>query len=87
MDWDKPIGRDNVFSLMWDYQNEDLQRITGEYMCLISELYRKQMGIGIVEEFFNNSSDDSNKDEGVAKEDRSEEIIKNSGESHMRIIK
>ena len=23
MDWDKPIGRDNVFSLMWDYCNED----------------------------------------------------------------
>lgn len=39
MDWDKPIGRDNVFSLMWDYCNEDLERILMEYMCLISDLH------------------------------------------------
>ena len=87
MDWDKPIGRENVFNLMWDYQNEDLQRITGEYMCLISELYRTQTGIGIAEEFFNNASDDSKGDEGATKGEQTEEIVKNSEKPHMRLIK
>ena len=44
MDWDKPIGRDNMYDLLWDYQNDDLQEVCVEFTCAMSAIYRSQTG-------------------------------------------
>lgn len=92
MDWDKPIGRDNVFNLMWDYQNEDLYRITIEYMIAISDLHRKQTGMGLADEFaemFDIPSYSINKDAGLIQDNQTGEIIKMDEKklSHIKMIK
>lgn len=92
MDWDKPIGRDNVFSLMWDYCNEDLERILMEYMCLVSDLHKKKTGKGFAEvfsEMYNIPSYSINKDAGLIQDNQTGEIIKmdNKKQSHIKIIK
>ena len=44
MDWDKPVGRDNISELLWDYQNDDLREAYVEFMCATSAIYRSQNG-------------------------------------------
>ena len=51
MDWDKPIGRDNMYDLLWDYQNDDLREVCVEFTCAMSAIYRSQTGKGIAEEW------------------------------------
>lgn len=92
MDWDEPIGRDNVFSLMWDYCNEDLERILGEYMCLVSELHKKKTGKGFAEvfaEMFDIPSYSINEDAGLIQDNQTGEIIKMDEKkpSHIKMIK
>lgn len=92
MDWDKPIGRDNVFSLMWDYCNEDLERILSEYMCLISDLHKKKTGKGFAEvfsEMYDVPSYSINKDAGLIQDNQTGEIIKMNSkkQSHIKIVK
>lgn len=92
MDWDKPIGRDNVFSLMWDYCNEDLERILMEYMCLISDLHKKKTGKGFAEvfsEMYDVPSYSINKDAGLIQDNQTGEIIKidSKKQSHIKIVK
>ena len=92
MDWDKPIGRDNVFSLMWDYCNEDLERILMEYMCLISDLHKKKTGKGFAEvfsEMYDVPSYSINKDAGLIQDNQTGEIIKmdNKKQRHIKIVK
>lgn len=92
MDWDKPIGRDNVFSLMWDYCNEDLERILMEYMCLISDLHKKKTGKGFAEvfsEMHDIPSYSINKDAGLIQDNQTGEIIKmdSKKQSHIKIVK
>lgn len=92
MDWAKPIGRKNVFSLMWDYQNEDLYRITIEYMIAISDLHRKQTGMGLADEFaemFDIPSYSINEDTGLIQDNQTGEIVKMDAKkpSHIKMIK
>lgn len=51
MDWDKPIGRDKLYDLLWDYQNDDLREVCVEFTCAMSAIYRSQTGKGIVEQW------------------------------------
>ena len=51
MDWDKPIGRDVMSELLWDYENDNLRHMYVEYMCAMSAIYRSQTGKGIAEQW------------------------------------
>ncbi len=48
----EPIGRGNIFSLLWDYWNWDLNLFLVEYMSVMSDLNRLETGKGIMEQFF-----------------------------------
>lgn len=52
MDWDKPIGRDELSELLWDYDNSDLRHAYNEYTSAMSAIYKAQTGKGIIEKFF-----------------------------------
>jgi hypothetical protein len=47
----KPIGQDNIFSLLWDYWNWDLNFFLVECMLAMSDSRRLQGKKGIAEEF------------------------------------
>ncbi len=51
MDWDKPIGRDELSELLWDYDNEDLRNAYVEFTTAMSAIFRAQTGKGIAEKF------------------------------------
>ena len=52
MHWDKPIGRDELSELLWDYYNADLRHAYMEYTSAMSAIYKAQTGKGIMEKFF-----------------------------------
>lgn len=49
---DNAVGRDNVFELLWDYQNDDLWDIFSFFLSCMSTIHREQTSMGIAEEFF-----------------------------------
>lgn len=49
---DSAVGRDDVFGLLWDYENNDLRKITLFYMECMSALYRQQTGVSMTDKFF-----------------------------------
>ena len=51
MNWDKPIGRDELSELLWDYYNADLRHAYMEYTSAMSAIYKAQTGKGIMEKF------------------------------------
>jgi len=51
MDWDKPIGRNELSELLWDYENTDLRHAYIEFTTAMSAIYRAQTGKGIAEQF------------------------------------
>lgn len=48
---DNAVGRDEVFDLMWDYENKDLREVTVFFMSCMSAMYERQTGVGIAEKF------------------------------------
>ncbi len=52
VDWDKPIGRDELSELLWDYMNADLRHAYMEYTSAMSAMFKAQTGKGIAEKFF-----------------------------------
>ena len=40
MDWDKPIGRDELSELLWDYMNKELRHTYVEFTMAMSAIYR-----------------------------------------------
>lgn len=51
MDWDKPLGKEGMLDLLWDYQNDDLRNFLSEYLSATSELYRAETGKGLAEQW------------------------------------
>ena len=77
---------------LWDYCNEDLERILSEYMCLVSDLHKKKTGKGFAEvfsEMYDIPSYSINKDAGLIQDNQTGEIIKmdNKKQSHIKIVK
>lgn len=90
MEWDEPIGRDNVFDLLWDYMNDDLREICIEYMGVISEFYRLQTGKGIAEQFCEENNIGTytvDRKAGIIKNNQTGDIAKLNKASHLKIIK
>lgn len=90
MDWDKPLGRDKMSDLLWDYQNTDLRNVYIEYMCATSALYRAQTGKGIAEEWADDMGIPTysvDNEEGFIRDNQTGKISKLEKSSHIQIVK
>lgn len=90
MDWNQPIGRDNVFDLLWDYVNDDLRRVTVEYMGILSDIYRSQTGKGIEEQFCEDNGIGTytiDRDTGFMRDNKTEEVSRFKKQSHIQVVK
>ena len=90
MDWDKPIGRDNISDLLWDYQNDDLREVCVEFTCAMSAIYRSQTGKGIAEEWCDEigiptyAVDNTN---GIMRDNQTGKVTKIKKKSHIQVVK
>jgi len=90
MDWDKPIGRDELSELLWDYENADLRHAYVEFTTAMSAIYRAQTGKGIAEEWCDNMGVPIytiDKETGIMKDNQTGDIIKPKKVSHLQIVK
>lgn len=90
MDWDKPIGRDGLSELFWDYENEELRHAYIEFTTAMSAIYRAQTGKGIAEIWCDNMGIPTfteDKETGIMKNNRTGDIMKPKKVSHIQIIK
>lgn len=90
MDWDKPIGRDNVLELLWDYENDDLREAYVEFMCATSAIYRSQTGKGIAEQFCDDMGIPTytiNKETGIIRDNQTGQTTKLKSRSNLQIVK
>lgn len=90
MDWDKPIGRDELSELLWDYMNEDLRNVCVDYMCVMSAIYRSRTGKGIAETWLDDMGIPSytmNKEIGIMINNQTGDIMKPKKASYLHIVK
>lgn len=90
MDWDKPIEREGILAILWDYQNNDLIEMYLEYMSAASAIYRSQTGKDIAEQWCEDNGIPTytiNSDSGVIRDNQTGEITKISKRSHIQIVK
>lgn len=90
MDWDKPIGRDELSELLWDYDNSDLRHANVEFTTAMSAIYRAQTGKGIAEKFCDDHGIPTytiDRETGIMKNNQTGDIMKPKKASHLHIVK
>lgn len=90
MNWDKPIGRDELSELLWDYYNADLRHAYIEFTTAMSAIYRAQTGRGIIEKFFEDRGVPTytmDRETGIMKNNQTGDIMKPQNVSHIQIVK
>lgn len=90
MDWEKPIGRDELSELLWDYMNDDLRHAYVEFTTAMSAIYRAQTGKGIAETWLDDFGIPSytiNKETGIMINNQTGDIMKPKKVSHLHIVK
>lgn len=90
MDWNKPIGRDELSELLWDYYNADLRHAYMEYTSAMSAIYKAQTGKGIMEKFFEDCGVPTytmDRETGIMKNNQTGDIVKTQKVSHIQIVK
>lgn len=90
MDMDKPVGRDNILDLLWDYQNDDLREAYVEFTCAMSSIYRSQTGKGIAEEWCDDIGIPTytiNKETGIIKDNQTGQTTKLKSRSNLQVVK
>ncbi|MCM1201389.1 MAG: hypothetical protein NC312_09170 [Bacteroides fragilis] len=90
MDWDKPIGRDELSELLWDYDNSDLRHAYVEFTTAMSAIYRAQTGKGIAETWLDDlgvPTYSENKETGIMRNNQTGDIMKPKKVSHLHIVK
>ncbi|MBD5535155.1 MAG: hypothetical protein HDQ99_05785 [Lachnospiraceae bacterium] len=90
MDWDKPIGRDELSELLWDYDNADLRHAYVEFTTAMSAIYRAQTGKGIAETWCDNigiPTYTEDRETGIRKNNQTGDIMKSKKVSHLQIVK
>lgn len=90
MDWDKPIGRDELSELLWDYENADLRHAYVEFTTAMSAIYRAQTGKGIAETWCDNMGIPTytiDKETGIMMDNQTGDIINPKKVSHLQIVK
>ncbi len=89
MDWDKPIGRDELSELLWDYENEELRHAYIEFTTAMSAIYKAQTGKGIMERFCEDHGVDTytmDKETGIMINNQTGDIMKAKKASHLQIV-
>lgn len=90
MDWDKPIGRDELSELLWDYENEELRHAYIEFTTAMSAIYRAQTGRGIAETWLDDLGIPTykmDKETGIMINNQTGDIMKSKKVSHIQIVK
>lgn len=91
MDWDKPVGRDNISNLLWDYQNDELRNAYIDYTCAASNIYKKQTGKSIAEKLCEDMDIGTytiNENLGIIQDNKTGKISKlNDKPSHLHVVK
>lgn len=90
MDMDKPVGRDNISDLLWDYQNDDLRETYVEFMCATSAIYRSQTGKGIAEQLCNDMGIPTytiNKETGIIRDNQTGQTTKLKSRRNLQVVK
>lgn len=89
MEWDKPIGRDELSELLWDYMNADLRHAYIEFTSAMSAIYRAQTGKGIAEKWCEDLGIPTytfDKETGIIKDNKTGNISKTKNTSHIQIV-
>lgn len=89
IDWDKPIGRDELSELLWDYDNSDLRHAYIEYTTAMSAIYRAQTGKGIMEQWCADrriAAYTMDKETGVMKDNQTGDVFKTQKVSHLHLV-
>ena len=89
MDWDKPIGRNELSELLWDYYNADLRHAYLEFTNAMSAMYKAQTGKGIMEKFLEDRGVPvytMDKETGIMKNNQTGDIVKPKKVSHIQIV-
>lgn len=90
MDWDKPVGRDELSELLWDYENEELRHAYIEFTTAMSAMYKAQTGKGIAETWLDDlgiPTYTEDRETGIMKNNRTGDIMKPKKVSHIQIVK
>lgn len=75
----KPIGRENMLNLLWDYHNWDLRFFLMEYTSAMSDLYKMETGKGIMEQFLEDNGVETytyHKEEGYLQSNKTGKVTK-----------
>lgn len=89
MDWDKPIGRDELSELLWDYDNSDLRHAYIEFTTAMSAIYRAQTGKWIMEQFCEDRGINKytmDKETGIMKDNQTGDVFKTKKVSHLHLV-
>lgn len=89
MDWDKPIGRDELSELLWDYDNSDLRHAYIEFTTAMSVIYRAQTGKGIAETWLDDlgiPTYTEDRETGIMINNQTGDIMKAKKASHIHIV-
>lgn len=90
MDWDKPIGRDKLSELLWDYENDELRHAYIEFTTSASAIFRAQTGKGIAETWLDDLGIPTykmDKETGIMINNHTGDIMKTKKASHIQIVK
>lgn len=90
MEWDAPIGRDNISELLWDYDNADLRHAYIQFTTAMSAIYRSQTGKGIAETWLDDlgiPTYTEDKETGIMRNNQTGDIMKPKKSSHLHIVK
>ena len=90
MDWDKPIGRDELSELLWDYENEDLRNAYVEFTTAMSAIYRAQTDKGIAETWLDDIGVPTytmDRETGIMKNNQTGDTMKPKKVSHIQVVK
>lgn len=89
MDWDAPIGRDELSELLWDYENVDLRHAYVEFTTAMSAIYRAKTGKGIMEQWCEDrgiTTYTMDKETGVMRDNQTGDIFKTKKVSHLHLV-
>ena len=89
MDWDEPIGRDELSELLWDYMNKELRHAYIEFTNAMSTIYRAQTGKGLAEQWCEDMGIPTytmNNETGIMKNNQTGDIVKVGKKSNMHIV-
>lgn len=89
MEWDKPIGRDELSELLWDYDNEELRHVYVEFTTAMSAIYRAQTGKEIMEQWCEDRGIDTytmDRETGVMRNNQTGDVFKTKKVSHLHLV-